>query len=357
MAYTKDVNQKGVLKGMVRYRFDTRILGKRKRRKETCFPSAVQQHYRQWIKKVEEETDGNYMFFEILDQYRIYVKDHKTEKSYRNESRSISIFKDFFKDMYLKDFRRFHVEDFIPWRREHSLDDRVKQVSPATINRDIACLSCFFTYCITRDYYSGNNPTYKIKLKENNERAIDLTDEQISEIFEKAQEQLYTVLVLALYAGLRKGEICGLKWIDIDFDNSVINLPPQITKGNKRRTVTMPDFLIEYLLQVRRKSPSSKSVVMDKWQTVSKLDIEWNKLRKSLSFEYLPNGLRIRFHDLRHVYAQKLRDTGVPLGDIKELLGHSSVGITEKRYAQLGSKDMKEKVNRLSNQIQYKKVV
>lgn len=57
--------------------------------------------------------------------------------------------------------------------------------------------------------------------------------------------------------------------------------------------------------------------------------------------------MRLHFHDLRHDYAQSLRDAGVSLDDIQAFLGHASVTTTESRYAQLGGKDGKAKVDRI----------
>ncbi len=54
----------------------------------------------------------------------------------------------------------------------------------------------------------------------------------------------------------------------------------------------------------------------------------WERLRDTLSFAKLPNGLSLTFHDLRHVYAQSLRDAGINLGDIQAYRGHSSVELT-----------------------------
>ena len=65
----------------------------------------------------------------------------------------------------------------------------------------------------------------------------------------------------------------------------------------------------------------------------------------------------MHFHDLRHIYAQSLRDAGVSLDDIKWMLGHSSVKVTESRYAQFGGKDGHAKANKICEIIPLKSVV
>lgn len=63
----------------------------------------------------------------------------------------------------------------------------------------------------------------------------------------------------------------------------------------------------------------------------------------------MQNWKRLHAHDLRHVYAQSLRVMGIVLQDIAAYIGHSSVSVTEKFYAQAGGKNAKEKVERLAD--------
>ncbi len=260
--------------------------------------------------------------------------------------------------MRLSEFKRYHIDDFIAWRRQQPLTDTIDTVQDSTINRNIAVLSSFFNFCIVREYYNRINPALKAKLKENNEREVRLTQDQMQELLEKAKEQgkIYTAVLIALLAGLRRNEIISLKWSDIDFESSLIHLSSGNTKGNKRRVVCMPEFLKEHLAVVKKENPF-KDRVLEGWATVYKLRYEWEDLREELSFKNLPNGLTICFHDLRHLYAQSLRDAGVSLNDIQTLLGHSSIRTTESRYAMFGGKDPKEKVDKIQNVIPLSKIV
>ena len=345
-------NQERVTEGRTRFLFELRHRGRRHREKIICQKSAVKTFYSRWERQI---LDGSfefrdYQFFEILDLYLENVKEKKTKLSFIDESRTVRLLKTFFPDMKLADFRRFHVDDYISWRRKNPLAENLETVTPATINKETACISCFFNFAIMRGFYNSVNPAYRAKLKVQ-DREIRLTAGQVSELLEKAEAQgrgIYTAVLIALLTGLRRKELFNLKWNDVDFNNSLIHLRAETCKGHKRRVVAVPDFLKAHLIEVKKENPFKENIFHD-WQTFSKLRFEWNRLRETLSFKILSNGLQLHFHDLRHIYAQSLRDAGISLDDISGFLGHSSVTITQSRYAQFSGAGALAKVNKIGN--------
>ncbi len=151
--------------------------------------------------------------------------------------------------------------------------------------------------------------------------------------------------MIAIYAGLRRGEILNLKWINIDFDNKIIHLPYSITKCNKERIIYIPDILIDYLKSYKesKNADEDEYVIIYKDDKINNIKRLWTTFRKKLSFQKLSNGLILHFHDLRHVYGQILKDSGIPMADIQHQMGHSSVSTTEKHYTQLPSIYLKDK--------------
>ncbi len=98
----------------------------------------------------------------------------------RQEHVIMQLAKDFFGDILLADFRRRHAENLITWRRDHVLASygnimNKVQLSPATLNRNISVLSCFFNWCIKRDYYDRHNPFSLAKLPERNFREVTVS--------------------------------------------------------------------------------------------------------------------------------------------------------------------------------------
>jgi integrase len=249
------------------------------------------------------------------------------------------------------EIRRYHIMDFKYWRKKHSLVAHKTKVSARAVNFSISVLSVFLNWAIERELYTRFNPTSNCKDSEDNFRHVILTPDQIGELLSKAKgksDWLYTGIMLALFAGLRRQEVLELKWGDIDFLNSLICLRAAATKSKKQRMIPLPDILEE---QLSRLTKYGEYVISDIEGKVAKDKFyhRWEKLRDSLSFAKLPNGLSLTFHDLRHVYAQSLRDAGINLGDIQAYMGHSSVEMTIRRYAQRGGVNGKEKVNKLAD--------
>lgn len=352
MGYTVDKDQKGVVKGKTRYRFDCRLNGKRLRKKVQCYPSQVVALYRQWEREQETLTPKvkNYKLFEIIDQYLAYIDERKHKAYVKVHRKEMMLFKEFIGNLPVNEIRRYHIKDYKYWRKQHSLAPHKQEVSSRAVNFSISVLSVVFNYMIDREIYVRANPASRCKDPEDNYRLVILTPDQIAELFDKAKcksNWLFLGMVLTLFAGLRKQEIVELKWGDCDWINGVINLRSSATKSKKQRTVPVPNFLEKHLSEFQREG---EWILMDKGKKVKK-DKFWyhfERLRDSLSFAKLPNGLTLTFHDLRHVYAQSLRDAGVGLGDIQAYMGHSSVELTVRRYAQRGGVDGKAKVNKLS---------
>lgn len=356
MGYTESKNQTNVPKGKVRYEFYTRVYGDRHRKTVVCPKSAVKNLYQKWEREIYSGKTGNKKLFESLNEYLIHVQKIKSISSYENAVRSITRFKKCFKEMPLNDFRRSHVDEFIYWRKKSRIKGSAP-ISAGSINRDIAELSIFFSWAIIQDYYIGNNPCFKAKLR-TTEREVYLSTAMLEELLDKARDRedpkLYTAILLALLAGLRRNEVTSLEWTDIDWLNSRINLRAQNTKGSKRRVIAMPEFLRAHLYSLYVKEEDLKKIFWE-WQTADGLRHQWQRFRENLSFHPLPNGDNLRFHDLRHVYAQSLRDAGVSLADIQAFLGHSSIAVTEKFYAQAGGKNALEKVEKIGKIIPLKK--
>jgi integrase len=348
-------NQKEVPKGKVRFQFDTYYLGKRHRKNVTCYKSDVKKIYREWEKQIINGLDGDFTFFEKLDEYLKYSKSMKSEKTYQHEKTMIEqVVKQYFKkDFLLRNFRRSHADDFILWRRNFVVtrNNNTKEhgsISNATLNRTIAVMSYFFNWAIKKEYYHGNNPFYMAKLPENNQREVKLSLEQIRELLAKAHEldeRLYQLIIFALLTGMRRGEIFSLTWDEVDLENSRIVLSRTKTKSKKARVIPVVKTLKEILIFMKSNSPEDQLVISD----ISKdtLKRKWNKLRENLPFGMLEDGTKLRFHDLRHLYAQTLLDLGTELEDIQFLLGHQPYQTTQKRYAMFARPDLHEKASKI----------
>ena len=170
--------------------------------------------------------------------------------------------------------------------------------------------------------------------------------------------------ILALGTGLRISEITALKWQDIDFIHGTLNVVRAVSGAyiperlglniNKDkittpktqtsvRTVTIPDIILKELLKHKENQDFHKEkyreIYDDKGYVFANEIGNYiliDTLRKSFSKVLKDNNIRhINFHGLRHTYATRLFEKGVPLKIIQKLLGHSSLEITADIYTHI----------------------
>ena len=165
---------------------------------------------------------------------------------------------------------------------------------------------------------------------------------QIWALLKQCSERIKPIVILAIYTGMRKGEILGLEWQDIDFDAGIIHIERTIhrgvedtTKGGGRRDVPMS-------AEVR----TALELLPKKHERVFPDVIEFkNAFRNACDRAGIKN---FRFHDLRHTFASHLAMQGTSLLVIKELLGHESLEMTL-RYAHLCPDVRKAAIDALSH--------
>ncbi|APU39278.1 tyrosine-type recombinase/integrase [Streptomyces sp. TN58] len=167
-------------------------------------------------------------------------------------------------------------------------------------------------------------------------------------------DRLFALYELALRTGLRKGELLGLQWEDLDLQTGTASIRrtlqrtqtggltalPTKTRASERR-IALPSECIHSLKEHREAQEREREVAADGWRdnglvfsTPAGGPIDPANLNRSFRALLNRAGLRcIRFHDLRHSTATLLIEQGVELVVIKELLGHAHIGVTATVYA------------------------
>ncbi|ASY32393.1 site-specific integrase [Streptomyces sp. CLI2509] len=166
--------------------------------------------------------------------------------------------------------------------------------------------------------------------------------------------RLQPLFELALHTGLRKGELLGLHWEDLDLTGGTASIRrtlqransggltalPTKTQGSERR-IALPTPCLCSLEQHRRRQHQEREAAGESWQDSGYVfarpngaPIEGATLtRHFTALLHRARLRRIRFHDLRHSAATLLLEQGVELVVIKELLGHAHIGVTATVYA------------------------
>lgn len=192
-------------------------------------------------------------------------------------------------------------------------------------------------------------------------------------------EQLRVLFNLAIYAGLRKGELLALEWSDVDFENDTVTVSKavsvvagkQITKEPKtktsRRTVSIPHFLTQRIKALRRERLKYRLMLGDYWQGGEWLFIQENGRQMGYSTPYsafqdaitrynadkpaaqqLP---AIPFHGLRHTSATLLIAGKQDVRTVSSRLGHAQASTTMNIYAHALSETDRKASNALENML------
>ena len=197
----------------------------------------------------------------------------------------------------------------------------------------------------------AKNPTIGTTIPKTNyaEKQI-LGDEQLDRFLEEIKKEEYwcDFFYVEVMTGLRRGEICGLKWSDIDFDANKLRVQRSVSSkkgGGVRigetktstgtRNITMPPSVSE-ILQGR------KQMAITEWVFPAFLNPEqpihpeaaYRKLKVILKHAELP---LIRFHDLRHTFATHAMKGGVDAKTLSGILGHTNASFTLDTYTHVTS--------------------
>lgn len=247
--------------------------------------------------------------------------------------------------------------------------EKLKTVKPNSVIHYHAVIHQALKYAMKTDLVTQNVAMKVDRPKKNDYQPVFLDAEELQHLFEvvKGTKLELPVLVAAFY-GLRRGEVCGLKWDAIDFERGTITIRHTVTSlqvagktkmyaqdsaktKSSLRTLPLIGSFREYFMQVKEAQELNKQVCGNCYNYEYDGFVFVDELGERIRVEYLTNAFpkfleshglrRMRFHDLRHSCASLLLANGVPLKHIQEWLGHSDFTTTANIYAHL---DYKSKI-------------
>ncbi len=148
-----------------------------------------------------------------------------------------------------------------------------------------------------------------------------------------------------MHTGCRKGELLGLEWNRVSLGSRLIYLEAEHTKAGKRRTVPLNENA--RLAIVGRDRFRAEYCPESRWVFAHKKGARIKDVKKGFASACRKIELEdFRIHDLRHTCAAWLVTSGVPLPEVRDLLGHVSITMTE-RYAHLAPENLRNAVKHL----------
>jgi integrase len=278
---------------------------------------------------------------------------------------------DYFGDRPLAEIRTADVQDFIAdlkKRRARPVGGEERPLAAASINRSLQLLRHMLNWAVGREYIDrtpfkrGTDRLIRPEL-EDNKRQRRVSEEEESKLLEAAPPMLRSMIIAALDTGMRRGEMLALQFGDIDWQRQLTRLRGATTKSGRSRVVPIgTGRLLAVLKWLRldadgKEKPNAALVFSNEagepigsfrraWvRTVLKAHgttTAWSKRVKPVGKkkggwkELTPEcasafkQINLHWHDLRHEYASRLVERGVPLAQVRDLLGHASITTTER---------------------------
>ena len=267
-----------------------------------------------------------------------------------------------FGDRLLSEIKTADIEDFVADLRKPRVVNNLegRTLTPASINRTLGLLRHMLNWAVGREYLDrtpfrrGTEVLIRLEL-EDNKRRRRVSEEEETALLAVASPHLRSMIIAALDTGMRRGEMLALKFGDIDWKRRVIVLRGPTTKSRRTRVVPIgTSRLLAVLEWLRLDSTGERkddqvavfsNEAGEPLKTFKKAwlvavlkahgyDPKWRKgSYKDLTADCQQRfrEINLHWHDLRHEYASRLVERGVPLAQVRDLLGHASI-LTTERY-------------------------
>jgi len=302
------------------------------------------------LKELERQAESGFIppaHVMLVDVFREWLRSHSglaAKTRYTYDCLIESHFAPSFERFRVVDLRPTHMQDYYALQREDGLSD-------ATIHWHFRTVHAALKWAVESELAARNICDLKAAKPPRGERPEmkTLTAKQMRGVLKAvAGTTLELPVVIACGTGMRRGEICGLQWRDVDLKAGAVRVAASLsyvpgydldrksTKTTRARTVGLPAFAIDALTAAKRAKvcpPGSYVVGELHPDDLTKM---WREKADALGLE------GVRFHDLRHSFATVLLESGADVKSLQDALGHSRAATTTDVYLHVTER-MREK--------------
>jgi len=280
----------------------------------------------------------------------------------------------FFRDKFIGDISQEEMQRFILTLKNEKTK---KTLSAGTIHGIVSVISEFYDYCVMKKIVY-TNPCSQIVLPKKRQKKVKVfSNRERRMILEQLQDETHSksyLVIVALYTGMRLGELCSLKWECLDMENKVISIKTSKRrlksdsfrvhqkeefmnfKGKKtKEVVTLPKTddsereipITSYLFPIFKELKLSKSEYV--FPKTNGKHYDNRSIQKY--FGRFVSGLGIKgksFHTLRHTFATMAIESKMDIKTLSVILGHSNVNTTLNLYVHPNENYIRESMETLS---------
>ena len=296
-------------------------------------------------------------FADFCTQYLEIKKNSLSPQTYNFYSKVIEEeLMPMFARLKMKDLRTYHIQQFIQYlaNDKKRLDGQDGKIAASTVKRYATVLRSIVGMAYKLEYIEediGRSRRLEFPKEETKEVEV-FTLEEVENILNALECEpwhIRAVIEVALFTGCRRGEIVGLKWADIDFENQRISVKRSIYKlsdGKARekepksktsiRTISIPERLCKTLTEYRLQQNRHIAYLGDGWKNLDYVFTEedgyvMNPQTPTKQFDHFlkRHGIRhLKFHGLRHTSATMLLANGCDIKTVSARLGHADITTT-----------------------------
>ncbi len=337
------------------------VLGKTQAEVKAKLARAIEDSKGLDIVKAGQYTVGQWMdvWFENYAKIKVRPSSHKTYKGYIENHIKPSIGKIPLSKLTTLEVQTLYRKLLTSGRVERTESkNKPEGLSAKTVRNINQVISSAMELAKSQKLIS-TNPTAGCALpKVEHQEMKTLTADQLAAFFREAKNSgVFEMYYLELATGLRRGELLGLKWDDIDLDAGTIQVKRQVARidgevveaplktKNSYRTLSIGTDAVEILIEQRNKVAGEYVFPSPNDGPISP-DSVLHMLHRVLERAGLP---KIRFHDLRHTFSTLALQNGVDIKTVSGMLGHYSAGFTLDTYAHVTTAAQKEAAKTMAN--------
>lgn len=247
-------------------------------------------------------------------------------------------------------------------------------LSPKTVKNIHGILHKALKQAAIMNYIRANPADNCILPKIERKEMSVLQEDEIAQFIKTAKDHKHCVLYSTLlFCGLRRGEVLGLKWEYVNFDNGSIDIVEQLQrerkvggelrltslKSSKPRNICPPEYIMELLREHKAKQEIMKKVAQSKWEEKNIVFcndfggyLDGDAVYQSFLRLLKRTGItKVRLHDLRHTYATTALASGVDIKTVQDSLGHHEASFTLGTYGHTTDKMKKDAANKMDGLI------
>ena len=334
------------------------VLGKTQAEVKEKLKTAIQETQSLDFSKTGQYTVGQWMdvWYENYAKIKVRLSSHQTYKGYIKNHIKPNIGDIPLEKLTTLDLQRLY-KTLLARGRVDRLESKgqPKGLSPKTVRNIHQVLSSALKLAQEQRLIL-TNPAEGCALPKVEHREMKtLPMEQLQSFLREAKDSgVFELYYLELATGLRRGELLGLKWEDIDLEHGDLRVRRQIARINGRvveaplktknayRTLPLAEDTISILEEQKKKVGSSPWVFPSATGGPISPDSVLHMLHRVLKRAELPE---VRFHDLRHTFATLALQNGVDIKTVSGMLGHFSAGFTLDTYAHVTTSAQKAAAN------------